>query len=73
MSAVDSYMKKIKSPPWVNVGIPTMNIPFPWDQFFVGRESELAALDSALFDGTAIYSEAAIIGLGGIGYVETDL
>lgn len=66
-AAVRGYMERIKSPSWVDGGIPTINIPFPRDPFFVGRESELAALDSALFDVPAIYSEAAVVGLGGIG------
>ena len=66
-SAVYSYLKRIKTPALVNIGVPIENIPFPRDPSFVGRESVLAALDSALSDVTSIHSEAAIVGLGGIG------
>jgi hypothetical protein len=68
-TAIASYVRKIYSAPQVDNIVPIVEIPFDRDPYFVGRESELAALDSILSGSTGVCSEAAIVGLGGTGYV----
>jgi hypothetical protein len=66
--ALQKYCEKIKSVPLRTPDNVVSMIPFPRNPSFVGRASEMEKLSQSLFKRPDTFSEAAIVGLGGVGY-----
>ncbi|KIM96568.1 hypothetical protein OIDMADRAFT_132294, partial [Oidiodendron maius Zn] len=60
-------MPAISAASIANTGAPIFLVPFPRDSYFVGRDTELRLLEDMLSRESNRFTEAAIVGLGGVG------
>lgn len=71
--AIQHYVERINVASRVAESIPLLELPFPRDPIFVGRDAELDKLETSMFSPETMndFLECAIIGLGGVGYVSS--
>jgi hypothetical protein len=67
--AIKHYAGRIGVASTVAKSIPLVELPFPRDSIFVGRDAELDELERSMFNPETMneFLECAIIGLGGVG------
>jgi hypothetical protein len=72
-NAIQHYVDRINVASRVAESISQLELPFPRDPMFVGRDTELDELETSMFspETTSDFLECAIVGLGGVGYVSS--
>ncbi|KAI9770851.1 MAG: hypothetical protein M1839_003014 [Geoglossum umbratile] len=73
--AIQHYVERINVASRVAESIPLLELPFPRDPIFVGRDAELDELETSMFSPETMndFLECAIIGLGGVGARKTQI
>jgi hypothetical protein len=74
-NAIQHYVERINIASRMAESIPLLELPFPRDPIFVGRDAELDELETTMFGPETMsdFLECAIVGLGGVGYVSSKI